>query len=106
MMNVCTHAGLSSSEKRLLIPERAFEKPFPLLGDGLRESSGEEGGESGGAGSRVFDLVLRPLRPDSSIYGVMEERRRPALSAISCLSSSSICTPFISSLTPWSRGMA
>ena len=59
-------------------------------------------GESGGAGSRVFERVFRPeLRPDSSIYGVaaMEERLRPAFRAISSFSSSSISTSFISSLT-------
>ena len=88
------------------MPETASENPLPRLGLELRESSGDEGGESGGAGSLVVDLVLRPLRPDSSMYGVTDDRRRPALSAISCLSSSSICTSFISSLTPCSGGMA
>lgn len=39
----------------------------PRLGDGLRDPSGDEGGESGGAGSRVLDRVFRELtRPDSS----------------------------------------
>ena len=51
------------------MPAKALEKPLSLLpGDGLRES-GEDGGEAGGAGSRVLERVLRPLalRPDSSM---------------------------------------
>lgn len=59
-MNVWTHAGLSNREQRLLIPASAFMKPEALLGDGLRES-GDEGGDTGGAGSRVFDRVFRGL---------------------------------------------
>lgn len=68
MMNVCTHAGLSNKDNRLLIPASTLEKPLPLmLGDGERES-GDEGGESGGAGRRVFERVaFRELRPDSSM---------------------------------------
>ncbi len=60
MTKVCTHAGLSNNENRLLTPERAFIKPEPLLGDGLRES-GDDGGETGGAGKRVLDRVFRGL---------------------------------------------
>jgi len=104
-MKVCTHAGLSNKEKRLLKPDRALVIPAPLLGDGLR-LPGDEGGESGGAGRRVLERVLREFRPDSKAYGVSEERRRPAFLASSSFSSSSISTSLISSLTPCSRGMA
>lgn len=66
-MNVCTHAGLSNSEKRLLTPAKAFETDEPLLGLGLCEP-GDEGGESGGAGRRDSERCLRRLaRPDSSM---------------------------------------
>lgn len=101
MMNVCTHAGLRSSENKLLTPAKALAIDEPLMGLGLREFN-EEGGESGGAGSRDSDRVLRePIRPDSSIYGVREERLRPILRASSSFSSISISTSFISSETPW-----
>lgn len=67
MMNVCTQAGLSSNEQRLLIPDSAFTKPDLLLGDGLRES-GDDGGDTGGAGRRVLDRVFRGLiLPASSV---------------------------------------
>lgn len=107
MMNVCTHAGLSSKPNRFPSPDIALRKPALLLGLGLLES-GEEGGESGGAGSRVFDLVFLPptARPASRLYGVRELRRRPAFRASSSFSSSSISTSFISSLTPCSLGIA
>lgn len=66
-MKVCTQAGLSKSEQRLLIPANAFMNPEPLLGEGLRES-GDEGGETGGAGSRVLDRIFRGLiLPASSV---------------------------------------
>ena len=77
-----------------------------LLGEGLRDPSGDEGGESGGAGRRVLERVFRGLtRPDSSIYGDIEDRRRPILRASSSFSSNSISTSFISSLTPCSGGI-
>ena len=99
-MNVCTHAGLNSSENKLLTPARALETDELLLGLGLREFD-DDGGESGGAGSRDSERVLRVLmRPDSSMYGVREERLRPILRASSSFSSSSISTSFISSDTP------
>lgn len=99
-MNVCTHAGLNSNEKRLLTPDKAFTKVEPRYGEGLREPE-EEGGESGGAGRRDLGRILWDLaRPDSSTYGVSDDRRRPILRAISSFSSSSISTSFISSLTP------
>lgn len=67
MMNVCTQAGLSNNEKRLLTPARPFMMVEVRLGDGLRES-GDEGGESGAAGSREFERVFRESpRPDSSM---------------------------------------
>lgn len=102
MTNVCTHAGLSSNEKRLVTPAKKLDIA-PLLGEGLRDPSGEEGGESRGAGSRVFERVFRVLtRPDSSTYGDIEDRRRPILRASSSFSSNSISTSLISSLTPCS----
>lgn len=106
MTKVCTHAGLSNKEKRLLTPEAAFMKPDPLPGEGLRES-GDDGGETGGAGRRVLDRVFRGLiLPASSEKGVREERRLPILRAISSFSIISISTSFISSLTPCPRGIA
>lgn len=105
MMKVCTHAGLSSSEQRLLIPASAFIKPDPRLGEGLRES-GDEGGEAGGAGKRVLDRVFRGLiLPDSRLYGLREERRLPIRRAVASFSSNSISTSFISSLTPCDLGI-
>ena len=66
MINVCTQAGLNNKEQRLLIPARAPETDDLVFGDGLRESG--DGGESGGAGSRVLDLVFRAsTRPASMI---------------------------------------
>ncbi len=105
-MNVCTHAGLNSNENKLFTPENTPKMADPLLGDGLRELSGDDGGESGGAGRRVFERVFRGLtRPDSSMYGDIDDRRRPILRESSSFSSISISTSFISSLTPWSREM-
>lgn len=67
MIKVCTHAGLSKSDKRLLTPDRALWTEEPVLGLGLREAE-EEGGEAGGAGRRDSDRVFRVLRrPDSSM---------------------------------------
>ena len=100
MTNVCTQAGLNRSENRLWIPANAPDMPEPLCGDGERDS-GDEGGETGGAGSLEFDRdFLDPIRPDSSMYGVIEDRRRPNFRASSSFSSSSSSTSFISSLTP------
>ena len=103
-MKVCTHAGLSRREKRLWIPcKNPLSGPLELMdGDGLRES-GDAGGESGGAGRRVWDRVFRP---DSSMYGDMEERRLPSFRASSSFSSSSISTSRISWLTPCDGGIA
>ena len=69
MPNVCTHAGLSSSDSRLCMPARKPAIPAPRDGDGEREPSGDDGGEAGGAGRREFDRALRPPppRPDSSM---------------------------------------
>ena len=66
MMNVCTHAGLRSKENRLFTPESMPEIEERPVGEGLRESG--EGGESGGAGNRVFDRVFRvSMRPASTM---------------------------------------
>ena len=51
-MKVWTHAGLSSRESRLFTPANALLNAPMRLGEGDRES-GDEGGESGGAGNRV-----------------------------------------------------
>ena len=64
MMNVCTQAGLRRNEQRLFTPANIFPMVEDLDGEGERES-GEEGGESGGAGNLEFDRALRDTRPDS-----------------------------------------
>ena len=60
MTKVCTHAGLSSNEKRLLTPAKAVLKDDLRDGEGLRESA-DKGGESGGAGRRELERSLRGL---------------------------------------------
>ena len=101
MTKVCTHAGDSSREQRLLTPAIALLSAEGR--DGL-ESRDEEG-LSGGEGRRD-SVFLRPgiPRPASKAYGDMaEERLRCRLIRLACwcsFSSSSISTSFISSLTP------
>ena len=67
MTNVCTHAGLSRSEKRLLIPAKVFDTKELL--DGELSLDEDDEGLSGGDGRRLADdLDFRPpARPDSSI---------------------------------------
>lgn len=73
MTNVCTHAGLRSSEQRLWIPESMFFKLDCRAGEASRELAGLSGGE----GRRLFVcfLPIPPARPDSKAYGEMDERR-------------------------------
>ena len=98
MMNVCTHAGLSSNEKRLLSPPNALDRDDPL-GDG--ERSGEVEGLRAGAGSLELDLERRTPRPPSSAYGEIDDLRCPFFDRASCSFSSSSCsTSRISSPTP------
>jgi hypothetical protein len=63
MINVCTHAGLRSKERRLLSPPTAPDMPEPF-GEAAR--SGEEDGLRAGAGSLELDLERRTPRPPSS----------------------------------------
>lgn len=66
MTKVCTQAGLSSNDIKLLIPTRAFDTNDCWEGESSREE--EDEGLSGGDGNRVVaDRDLRTPRPDSSI---------------------------------------
>ena len=105
-MKVWTQAGLKSRENRLFKPARAPDNPEDRDGDGDRELSGDDGGESGGAGSLELDRAFR-VRPASSMYGVIEDDLLlPIFLAIASFSSISISTSFISSPTPSSGLMA
>ncbi len=102
--NVWTQAGLSSSEKRLLRPERNPTMP-PGRGDGLRPS-GELDGLRCGAANRDLVRGLRLPRPISRAYGETPEPLRPSFRARFSFSSSSISTSCISADTPSSGLMA
>lgn len=102
---VWTHTGLRSKEKRLPIPVIVLATVGYRLGEGDRESGDEEGDVGGG--SRDFDREDRlSCRPDSSMYGVMDERRPPIWRASSSFSANSISTSFISLPTPSPDGIA
>lgn len=88
------------------MPLRRFERVDVRDGEFSREE--EEVGLSGGEGSRfVADRDFRaPALPDSSMYGVTDERRRDIRRCWCSFSSSSISTSFISSPTPSSGDIA
>lgn len=72
MTKVCTQAGLSSNEHRLLIPFSMLLIVDRRSGDASRELDGLSGGD----GNRPFVCFLpTPARPDSSAYGDMDESR-------------------------------
>ena len=101
MTKVCTQAGLSRSENKLLIPASVLTKNERR--DGELSLDEEDEGLSGGDGSLVVDdLAFRtPPRPDSSTYGVTADDRLLFILRCWCsFSSSSISTSFISSPTP------
>ena len=106
MMNVCTHAGDNTRLRRLFRPAMLLEMfDFLLEGDGDLSSS-LDGGDAGGFGSvaapREPDRL--PL-PDSSRYGVIDDRLLLLRLAKCSFSSSSASTSFISSPTPLSFGI-
>ena len=101
MTKVCTHAGLSRSENKLLIPATVLAKKERRDGELSLDEEGE--GLSGGDGSLVVEdlAFLTPPRPDSSTYGVTADDRLLFILRCWCsFSSSSISTSFISSPTP------